>query len=108
MKDDSFIDFVLDQLRDIPGLEARRMFGAHGLYAGETFFAIACDGALYFNVDDRSRVEYERRGMQPFRPTEKQTLKRYLQVPADVIDDREELAKWAKRAVRAARTPARR
>ena len=61
MKDDSFCDFILDQLRDIPGIEARRMFGAHGLYAGDTFFAIACKGELYFKTDEKSRGEYERR-----------------------------------------------
>jgi DNA transformation protein len=102
MKDDSFVNFVLDQLRDIPEVAARRMFGAHGLYAGETFFAIACDGVLYFKVDDKSRSAYERRGLKPFQPSKKQTLKNYFQVPADVIDSRDELAKWAQRAIRAA------
>ena len=103
MKDDSFVEFVLDQLRDVPLLAARRMFGAHGLYAGETFFAIACDGVLYFRVDDKSRRDYERRGMTPFQPTKKQTLRSYFQVPADVLDSRTELATWALRAIRAAR-----
>jgi TfoX/Sxy family transcriptional regulator of competence genes len=31
MKDDSFRDFVLDQLRDLDDVEARRMFGGYGL-----------------------------------------------------------------------------
>ena len=104
MKDDSFIDFVLDQLRDVPALEPRPMFGTYGLYAGETFFAIACNGALYFKVDDESRRDYERRGMTPFQPTKKQTLKTYFQVPADVLDSRPDLATWARRAIRAACT----
>ena len=102
VKDDSFVEFVLDQLRDVPDLEARRMFGAHGLYANETFFAIACGGVLYFKTDEKSRGEYERRGMKPFQPNKKQTIKSYFQVPADVLDNREELAKWARRAIRAA------
>jgi len=33
--DDSFKDFVLDQLGGLPGLRARRMFGGTGLYAGD-------------------------------------------------------------------------
>ena len=105
MKDDTFIDFVLDQLRDIPCLEARRMFGAHGIYAGEIFFAIACQGVLYFKTDDKTRGQYERRGMRPFQPTKKQTIRNYLQVPADVIDSRDELAKWAKQAMRVGKPP---
>jgi DNA transformation protein len=104
LKDDSFINFVLDQLRDIPDVDARSMFGAHGLYAGQTFFAIACKGVLYFKTDEESRGEYERRGMKPFRPSKNQTIKSYLQVPAEVIDSRDELEKWAKRAIRAAKS----
>ena len=79
------------------------MFGAHALYAGETFFAIACDGVLYFKTDEKSRGGYERRGMRPFQPNAKQTISSYLQVPADVLDSRDQLEKWARRAVRAAR-----
>jgi TfoX/Sxy family transcriptional regulator of competence genes len=40
MKDDSFKDFVLDQLRELDDVEARRMFGGYGLYQDETFFGI--------------------------------------------------------------------
>jgi TfoX/Sxy family transcriptional regulator of competence genes len=35
-KDESFKDFVLDQLRELDDVEARRMFGGHGLYQDET------------------------------------------------------------------------
>ena len=30
MKDDSFKEFVLDQLRELPGVTARSMFGGYG------------------------------------------------------------------------------
>jgi hypothetical protein len=47
MTDESFKDFVLDQLQELDGIEARRMFGGHGLYQDETFFAILHKGKLY-------------------------------------------------------------
>jgi len=31
MKDDSFKEFVLDQLRELPGVTARSMFGGYGI-----------------------------------------------------------------------------
>jgi hypothetical protein len=34
MPDDSFKEFVLDQLNALPELRARTMFGAHGSYSG--------------------------------------------------------------------------
>jgi TfoX/Sxy family transcriptional regulator of competence genes len=40
MPDDSFKEFVLDQLSALPELHARAMFGAHGLYCGGKFFGI--------------------------------------------------------------------
>ena len=38
-KDDSFKDFILDQLQELNNVEARRMFGGYGLYRDETFSA---------------------------------------------------------------------
>jgi DNA transformation protein len=37
--------------------------------------------------------------MKPFRPNAKQTLKSYYQVPADVIEDADELSQWAMKAI---------
>lgn len=55
VKDDSVKEFVLDQLRDLGGVEAHAMFGGHGLYRGEIFFGILYKGRLYFKTDDVSR-----------------------------------------------------
>ena len=51
-KDDSFKDFVLDQLSDLDDVEARRMFGGYGLYQDEIFFGIIHKGRLYENTQD--------------------------------------------------------
>ena len=40
MKDESFKDYVLDQLTALPALEGRKMFGGCGLYLGKQFFGI--------------------------------------------------------------------
>ena len=79
-KDESFKDFVLDQLHDLEEVAARRMFGGHGLYQDETFFGIAHRGKLFFKIDDNTVDEYRTRKMKPFRPNGKQTLKSYYQV----------------------------
>ena len=76
--DESFKDFVLDQLQDLDGVDARRMFGGHGLYRDETFFGILHKGKLYFKVDESTIGEYRKRKMKPFRPNVKQTLKKLL------------------------------
>jgi TfoX/Sxy family transcriptional regulator of competence genes len=45
---DSFRDFVIDQLGNVPDLRARAMFGGIGLYASDTFFGILAADVLYF------------------------------------------------------------
>ena len=98
-QDESFKDFILDQLRDLDNLEARRMFGGFGLYQDERFFGIVHKGRLFFKIDDATVGEYRKRKMKPFRPNAKQTLKSYYQVPVDIIEDADQLAAWARRAI---------
>ena len=52
---DGFLEFVLDQLQDLPGVRSRRMFGAHGLYQKDVFFVIVDSGKLYFRTDDETK-----------------------------------------------------
>lgn len=37
--------------------------------------------------------------MEPFRPNVDQTLQRYYEVPADVLEDRGRLLEWAQQAL---------
>lgn len=98
VKTDGFKDFVLDQLNGLRGVTCRAMFGGYGLYQRDTFFGIIHKSRLYFKTDPLTRPSYHERGMRPFRPNAKQTLKNYYEVPADVIEDAEQLATWARRA----------
>lgn len=102
-RQESFVAFVLDQLEGLDGVSARRMFGGHGLYLGDAFVGIIHDGRLYFRTDEVSRGDYRDRGMQPFRPNARQTLKNYFEVPADIIESPRRLREWALRACAAAR-----
>ena len=99
MKDDSFKDFVLDQLSELDDVAARRMFGGYGLYRDETFFGIVHEGRCYFKVDESTRAVYRKRKMKPFRPNSRQTLKSYYQVPVEILEDADELCEWAETAI---------
>ena len=81
-RDDSFAEFILDQLEDLPDVECRAMFGGYGLYHDEIFFGIVFKGRLYFKTNEKSAAFYRRRGMKAFRPSAKQRLKSYYEVPA--------------------------
>jgi DNA transformation protein and related proteins len=95
-RDDSFRDFILEQLGD--GIECRAMFGGHGLYRDARFFGILYQGRFYLKTSPRTRKDFTGRGMTPFRPNARQTLRSYYEVPADVVEKREVLRRWAERA----------
>jgi DNA transformation protein len=101
MKDESFKDFVLDQLSGAACFDCRAMFGGYGLYRSDVFFGIIHKSRLYFKTDQKTVQEYVDAGMKPFRPSAKQTLKSYYEVPVDVIEDGDLLIAWAKNALRA-------
>lgn len=108
-----FLQYVLEQLERLGGVSSRRMFGAVGLYRDDVFFAVIDDDTLYFKVNDSTRPDYESRGSQPFRPYKDKpdVSMSYYTVPADVLDDAEELVIWARGSVAAAaaskKTPSR-
>jgi len=107
MADGRFLDQVLDGLAPLGEVTARSLFGGHGLYWGGTIFGILFLGRLYLKVDEQSKGDYLARGMGPFRPNERQTLKSYYEVPPDVLADPDGLASWAGEAVRAGQATSR-
>jgi DNA transformation protein len=104
MPDESFKEFVLDQLAGLPDVRARAMFGAHGLYQGEHFFAILDEGRLFFKTDAPSQADYTARGMGPFTYESKGRVltMSYHEVPPDVLENAPELVAWAQRAIQVA------
>ncbi len=100
MAADPFCRHVLAQLSLLGNrLRARAMFGGHGLYLGETFFGIVWKGRLFLKTAPATTARYIERGMEPFSPSPQQTLKRYYEVPEDILERREELLVWASEAV---------
>lgn len=100
MANDSFLDFTLEQLAALDGLRCKRMFGGYGLYSGEVFFGIVFDSRLYFKTSPATLQEYLKHHAVVFAPSEKQTLKKYREVPVDILEDNESLVLWAQKAVR--------
>lgn len=98
MPNDSFRDFILEQLASLDGLRCRAMFGGHGLYCGEQFFGIVYDGRLYFKTHPDTLQDYLSRHCAVFAPSEKQVLKNYREVPAEILEDAGQLAAWARKA----------
>ena len=50
------IRFLLDQLSDLPGVRARKMFGEYALYVDGKVVALACDNSLFLKPTDAARA----------------------------------------------------
>ena len=84
------------------------MFGGQGFYLGERYFGVISAGRIYFRTDEDSREEYIARGMAalqppPRRPRGPHTVDRNFEVPAEILEDPVELARWARQAAAARR-----
>ena len=91
------VAYILDLLRLVPGVQAKAMFGGHGLYRDGLMFAIVIDEQLYFKVDDETVAAYAARGLGPFTYTSrgKTASLRYHVAPPEVLDDPQAMAQWA-------------
>ena len=97
---DSYREFVVEQLSRVREVTWRRMFGGVGVYAGGVFFAVLDNDTLFFKTDETTRGEYEARGLKPFQPFGPDTqVLPYHEVPADVLENVDELALWMSRSV---------
>lgn len=96
-----YLAYVIDQLQPFARVVSRRMFGGAGLYADDLFFGLIDDDTLYFKVDDSNRGDYVARGcpqFQPFPDNPRKMSMNYYRVPAEVLEEPEELIVWARKA----------
>ena len=92
-------EYLLDRLSVCGEVFSKRMFGGLGLYLDGLFFALAADNVLYFKVDETNREDYEKFGMEPFRPFEgKKMAMNYYEVPPEILEDDDILRTWAVKA----------
>ena len=86
----------------------KRMFGGSGIYAEGLCFAIETDGEVFLKTDALSRADFSAADSAPFtyvakgksRPTS------YWSLPAIAHDEADELRRWARMGLDAARRAA--
>jgi len=105
--DRAFVDSLVTRLTPIGAVNARNMFGGHGLFMEGNMFALIAGGALYLKADDGNRPDFEAAGMTAFKPyADKPMTMPYFGVPDSVLSDGETLCAWSANAVQAAQRAA--
>lgn len=102
----SFVEFIVEQLAGMDQLQSKPFFGGLGLVSGGTQFAMLMGNTLYFTVNDTTRPQYEQMGSQCFAYNTKARrvqVKKYFEVPAEMLEDPTALLALAQQALEAAR-----
>ncbi len=97
--DKAQIEAWMAQMNAHTPVRTRAMFGGHGFYAGDLFFALADDNHLYFKVGDANRGDFESHGMEPFVPWPEAAPMGYYPLPTAILNDPEELGVWVDAAI---------
>jgi DNA transformation protein len=98
-------DFLADLFAPFGAVTIRRMFSGFGISADGVNFALVIRGALYLRADAETIARFEAEGMAPFAYTTRLrtvTVGSYWRLPERLLDDPDELAEWARAALRAA------
>ena len=86
-------------------VSVRRMFGGAGIYADGTMFALVAGSVIYLKTDDVNTPAFERENLAPFTYETKHGkhgVTSYRRMPDRLYDDPEELAAWARAALKVA------
>jgi DNA transformation protein len=102
--DSEFVSYVIESLRPLGAVSARRMFGGYGVFKDGLMFALVADDQLYLKVDDANRSAYEAAALAPFsyRSKGKAIQLSYHEAPSEGFDDPDVLCAWARDAYAAA------
>ena len=99
--DQNSIDLVIDQISSFEEVSIKKMLGECGLYheSGMMFELITAKGQFMLRVENANRADFEAKGAQRFNHEKKGRGMPYYQVPIEVFDDSDELAKWANSSI---------
>ncbi len=92
-------------------VRARRMFSGHGVYVDDACIALCVLGDIWIKVDDDAeRAALAAAGSEPFNYTPptggRRVMNAFWKLPDPALDDEDELRRWCRPALAAARRTA--
>jgi DNA transformation protein len=97
------VDSLPDLFHGLGSIRTKRMFGGHGVYADEVFFAWVVRDVLYLKGDEITAPHFAERGLSRFEYVKdgKVMTMAFYQAPAEVLEDPDEALRWGRYAIEA-------
>lgn len=101
-------EYVKELFSSFGPVSVRRMFGGAGIFADSLMFALVADGELYLKADERTIPAFQAEGEGPFEygAKSRRVVMSYWRAPDRLLDDLDELALWARKALSVAQRAA--
>lgn len=96
-----FADHLEDLFQVLPGSSARRMFGGVGVFHRGLMYALSLDdGKICLKADEETIPDFEAEDCQPwlYERDGKFMDMGYWQMPERLLDDEDDLRRWAHKA----------
>ena len=101
-----YIEYVLELLEPINAISSGKFFGGQGVSCDSVQFGMIMGNSLFFVVDNSSRDKYIKMGTECFwytKKTGKVNVKKYHEVPGELLDDPNKLLDWAEESIKIAK-----
>ncbi len=104
MSDASFIDYLHELLAGLGAIQAKRMFGGHGIYHDAVMIGLVADDRLYLKVDAQTAPRFAAAGCTPFVYSGggRSVQMSYWSAPEDALEAPAQMLPWARLAYAAA------
>lgn len=93
---ETYLNYILDQLSELDGIDTKRMFGGVGFFKDGVMFGKIGSDVFRLKVDETNEQKFISAGMKPFEHPSKKKGMPYWEVPVDVIESKSTLLVWAK------------
>ena len=104
IQDKAFVDYVVELMQTIGPVNAKSMFGGHGIFLNGLMFGLIAQSILYLKIDKALEDELKARGLAAFTYNRKgkEFKMSYYQAPEEALENEEDMKLWAGKAYNAA------
>lgn len=97
---DGFISYLVDSMHALGPVQAKRMFGGHGMFLDGLMFALVIDDQIYLKADKLTANHFIQLGLERFTymKKDKRCYINYYQMPDECLDDNDALVSWCGKA----------